>query len=73
MVQERGEKQVTAGHAGYSQRGASLGSFPAPLVPLFSEIFVLPVIQTDFSHIKSFKFFERNKRARFTSLDFFFF
>jgi len=72
MVQERGQKQVTAECAGYSRRDASLGSFPAPLVPLFSETCVLSVIQTSFSHIKSFKFFERNKGARFTSLDVFF-
>ena len=67
MVRERGEKQVTAGHAEYSWRDASPGSFPSPLVRLFSEVLVISVVQTGFSHIKSVKFFERN---RFTSLFF---
>lgn len=49
MVQERGEKQVSAGHAGYSWRNESLGSFPAPLVQLCSKILVLSVTQRGFS------------------------
>lgn len=73
VVQERGQQQVTAGQAGYSPRDASLGSFPTPLVPLVSEILIVSVIQAGFSHIRSFKLFERNEGARFTSLGFFFF
>lgn len=42
-------------------QGASLGSCTAPLVELFTEIFILSVIQTGFSLIKSVDFFEQKR------------
>lgn len=57
---ERGGKQLTAGHAGCSWKDASLCSFTAPLAELFTEIFILLMIQTGFSFFKTVDFFERN-------------
>lgn len=61
MDLERGGQQLTAGHAGCSWKDSSLSSCTVPLVEPFTEIFILSVIETGFSLIKSVDFFERNR------------